>query len=257
MRIRPDVELANSSDAGCEREVNEDFFLYCEPDDDTDFAHRGRLLVVTDGMGGQSGGEVASRLAAEVVRDTFLASEEKDPRQILIEGFTRAHRAILCMAEEEPELKSMGTTCCAAILRKKKLYYGHTGDSRIYLLRNGAAEQLTEDHSLVAQMVREGLITVEQAKHHRRRNVIQQALGMDSDAVSGDFPSAPLELIANDVVLLCTDGLHGLVSGQEMVHALAGQSLSDACRELVALAKVRGGPDNITVQLLAVRQRIP
>ena len=253
MRIRPGVELTNGSDAGCERETNEDFFLYCEPDDDLEFARRGRLIVVTDGMGGENGGELASRVAAEAIRDTFLVSEETDPRQVLIEGFACGHAAILHLAEKMPELKGMGTTCCAGIVRDRKFYYGHAGDSRIYLLRDGVADQLTEDHSLVARIVREGLITEEQAKRHEQRNVITQALGVDLDSVPGEFPPDPLDLIVNDVVLFCTDGLHGMIEGEEMVRTLSGQSLSEARRELIALARIRGGPDNITLQMLAIR----
>jgi protein phosphatase len=248
------VELANASDTGCVRTGNEDYFLYMEPDDDAEFARRGRFMLIADGMGGRNGGEVASRLASEALRDHFRTAEETDPRRVLIEGFGLAHQAILSEAAAEPDLRGMGTTCCAAIFRDGKMYYGHVGDSRIYLLRNNGAQQLTEDHSLVARMVREGLITEEQAERHEQRNVITQALGIESDSLSGDFPVEPLELAVGDILLMSTDGLHGLVSGAEMALTARDQSLSGACRELVALAKVRGGPDNITIQMLAIRQ---
>jgi len=254
MRIRPDVELANASDVGCVRQGNEDYFLYNEPEDDAEFARRGRLMVVTDGMGGCSGGEVASHLAAEALRETFVTAEETNPRAVLIEGFQQAQRSILRQADAEPSLRGMGTTCCAAIVRGGKLYLGHVGDSRIYLLRNGEAQQLTEDHSLVNRMVREGLLSAEEAEHHEQRNILTQALGMETESLAGDFPAEPLELQTGEIILLCTDGLHGLVEGKEMALAVAGQSLTEACRELVALAKVRGGPDNITVQMLGIRQ---
>jgi PPM family protein phosphatase len=254
MRIRPDVELANASDLGCVRTGNEDYFLYIEPDDDDEFARRGRLLVVTDGMGGRSGGEVASRLVAETVRDVFLGADHDDPRQLLIEAFSKAHQAVVDLAAEEPELNGMGTTCCAAIFRHGQMYFGHVGDSRIYLIRDGQAEQLTEDHSLVARMVREGVLTPEQAERHEQRNVLTQALGVNSESLAGDFPATPLDLQLGDVVLVCTDGLHGLVDGAQMALILDHQPLADACKELVALAKVRGGPDNITVQMLGIRQ---
>ena len=254
MRIRPDVELANASDLGCVRTGNEDYFLYIEPDDDDEFARRGRLLVVTDGMGGRSGGEVASRLVAETVRDFFLDADYDDPRQLLIEAFSKAHQAVVDLAAEEPELNGMGTTCCAAIFRHGQMHFGHVGDSRIYLIRGGQAEQLTEDHSLVARMVREGVLTPEQAERHEQRNVLTQALGVNSESLAGDFPAKPLDLQVGDVILVCTDGLHGLVNGAQMALILEHQPLADACRELVALAKVRGGPDNITVQMLAIRR---
>ncbi len=254
MRIRPDVELANASDVGCARQNNEDYFLYSEPEDDAEFACRGRLIVVADGMGGLNGGEVASRLAAEALRDTFVAAGEPDPRAVLIEGFQHAQTSILREADGNLELRGMGTTCSAGVIREAKLYFGHVGDSRIYLLRDGEARQLTDDHSLVARMVREGLLSAEQAEHHEQRNILTQALGMDTDSLAGDFPIEPLELKANDTILLCTDGLHGLVRGREMALIAADQSLTEACRELVALAKVRGGPDNITIQMLRIRQ---
>jgi protein phosphatase len=254
MRIRDDVELANASDVGCSRLQNEDYFVYMELEDDAMFAQRGRLIVVSDGMGGRCGGEVASRIAAEAVRDAFADSSEANPRMVLIDGFQRAHWSILQRAAAEPDLRGMGTTCCAAIIRDGQLYYGHVGDSRIYLLRDGVAEQLTEDHSLVADMVRQGLLTPEQAEHHECRNVITQALGVESDSLAGDFPAQPRELKQGDIILLCTDGLHGLVESREFALAVANQSLAEACKELVALAKVRGGPDNITVQMLGIRQ---
>lgn len=254
MQIRPDVELTNASDAGCARTNNEDYFLYCEPEEEGEFQRRGRLAVVCDGMGGCNGGEVASHLAAETLRNVFLTSSESDPRQVLIEGFASAQRAIVFQAAEDSSLRGMGTTCSVAIVRGGKLYLGHIGDSRIYLIRDGEIQQLTEDHSLVARMVSEGLLTPEQAERHEKRNILTQALGMDSETVCADFPVEPLELKPNDAILLCSDGLHGLVSASEMALTLHDQPLRAACQELIALAKVRGGPDNVTLQILAIRE---
>lgn len=254
MQIRSDVELANISDVGCERTGNEDYFLYVEPEDDAEFAQRGRLILVADGMGGCAGGEVASRMAAETIRDVFLGEAESDSRSVLIAGFQAAHQAILNLASEVAELRGMGTTCCAAILKNGRLHYGHVGDSRIYLIRGGKAEALTEDHSLVARMVRDGLLSAEEAEQNSQRNVLTAALGMESESLTGDFPLQPLQLVAGDIILFCTDGLHGLVNGDEMALTTARQSLTEACKELVGWAKVRGGPDNITVQLLGVRR---
>jgi protein phosphatase len=254
VRVREDVELANISDVGCERTENEDYFLYIEPRDDSDFEQSGRLILVTDGMGGRNGGEVASRLAAEAIRDVFWERAGiDDSRSLLIAGFQAAHRAILEAAEESPELRGMGTTCCAGILKNGQLYCAHVGDSRIYLIRGGRAEALTEDHNVVARMLREGLLTAEEAQHHEKRNVLTAALGIDSESLAGDFPVEPIPLMPEDIILLCTDGLHGLVSDEELANTMAEQSLTEACRELVALAKARGGPDNITAQLLRVR----
>ena len=255
MWIREDVELTNISDVGCVRTHNEDFFLYMEPESDTEFAQRGRLIVLADGMGGLAGGEVASYVAAGAVRDVFLHGDAGDPREVLIEAFRIAHQAILDEAERQPELRGMGSTCCAVIYKPGgRLYYGHIGDSRIYLIRAGKARRLTEDHSLVARLVREGILSEEQAARDGRRNVLTAALGTDSSSLSADFPLEPLQLEREDIVLLCSDGLHGLLSDEEIGLTTLGQSLGDACRELVSRAKVRGGPDNITVQMLAVRR---
>jgi PPM family protein phosphatase len=254
MRIREDVELANISDVGCKREGNEDYFLYSEPEDDDEFARRGRLIVIADGMGGHNAGEVASRLAAEVIRDVYLHTEITDPRQVLIAAFQSAHQAIVELAESDPEMRGMGTTCCAAILRNGLLHYGHIGDSRIYLIRNGKPSLLTSDHTLVANLVRNGSISIEEAEQHPQRNVLTAALGLDSESLAGDFPIEALQLVPGDIILLSTDGLHGLVSAEEMAQASANQRLKDACEELVARAKVRGGHDNITVQMIGVRR---
>lgn len=255
MRIRDDVELTNISDVGCVRNQNEDYFLYMEPESDFEFARRGRLIVLADGMGGLAGGEVASSVAADAIRDVFLYGDPGDPRDILIEAFRTAHQAILDESDRQPELRGMGSTCCAAIYRSGgQLHYGHVGDSRIYLIRQGRAQRLTEDHSVVARMVREGILTEEQAARDGRRNVLTAALGIDSDSLLADFPIEPLQLEPDDIVLLCSDGLHGQVSDEEIGLTTQGQSLDEACRELVARAKVRGGPDNITVQMLAVRR---
>ena len=254
MRVRDDLELANASDAGCVRLGNEDYFLYYEPQDDSEFARRGRLIVITDGMGGRNAGEVASRAAAEVIRDLYLHEDSDDPREVLIAGFRAAHQAITELGAEHPEMQGMGTTCCAAILRNGFLHYGHVGDSRIYLIRDKQPKQLTADHSLVANLLRDGLITAEEAERHPKRNVLTAALGIDSDFLSADFPVEALQLIEGDVVLMSTDGLHGLVSAQEIALTISDLTLAQACRELVSKAKSRGGPDNITVQMMRIKQ---
>jgi protein phosphatase len=251
MQIRPDIELGNLTDVGCEREANEDYYIYFEPDGDRDFDSKGRLLVVADGMGGHNGGQTASRLATDCVRDTFLQSCG-DPHTTLVEAFSRAQQAILQQAAADPDLDGMGTTCTAAILRRGQLDYGHIGDSRLYLLRDGSLSQLTEDHSYVHQLVKSGVLTPEEAQDHEQRNVLTAALGMRSSTVAADFSPSPIPLQAGDIVLLCSDGLHGLVSSSELLQIAGQQPPSDACKSLVSLTRQRGAPDNITVQILRV-----
>ncbi len=254
MMIRPDVEMANISDVGCVRTVNEDYFLYCEPQDDGEFAKRGRLLLIADGMGGHNGGETASRMAAQIVRDAFLHSDVSDPEALLIDAFTESHQSILQHALRSSELAGMGTTCTAAILRGARLTVGHIGDCRLYLIREGAARPLTDDHTVAGHLLKSGLINAEQARVHENRNVLTSALGAECASPAADFINVPTPLRMGDVLLLCSDGLHGLVQEREMASTTHEFELRDAVRRLVNLAKTRGGPDNITLQLLKIRE---
>ena len=251
MFLRPGLELANLSDVGRQREQNEDYFCYVEPASDEDFRRLGRLAIVADGMGGHEGGQVASGIAIETVRDVYLAHLDNDPSEALLTAFQDAHAAIQAYAREHPELRGMGTTCTAVALRDRDLFYGHVGDSRLYLIRDSGISQVTDDHSLVGRLLREGQITPQEAAVHPERNVLTAALGMDS-AVPGDFSEAPVPLYPNDILLICTDGLHGLVTDNEMHHMASNHPPSEACRELVRMANDRGGFDNITVQILKV-----
>jgi serine/threonine protein phosphatase PrpC len=251
MLLRPGLELANLSDVGRQREQNEDYFCYVEPASEEDFKRIGRLAVVADGMGGHVGGQVASSIAIETVRDVYLTHTSVDPSEALLTAFQDAHAAIQAHAREHPELHGMGTTCTAAVLRDRVLYYGHVGESRLFLSRDLDISHVTDDHSVVGRLLREGQITPEQAAVHPDKNVLTAALGMDS-AVPGDFSEIPVPLNPNDILLLCTDGLHGLVCDQEMHQVALNNPPTEACRELVRMANERGGFDNITVQILKV-----
>lgn len=252
MPVRSDVELANLTDVGCEREQNEDYYGYFEPESDGEFYSKGRLLAIADGMGGHAGGYAASGLAIETLREIFLSAETSEPEATLIEAFVQAQQRILVAGADFPELEGMGTTCTAAIVKGRHLMYGHIGDSRLYLVRNRKVEQLTEDHSLVNELVRNGVLTAEEAATHEKRNVLTAALGMRSEEVRADFSPEPLQLEIGDVLVLTSDGLHGLVAAEEIGETVSSQPTSDACRALVNLAKQRGGPDNITIQLLKI-----
>jgi serine/threonine protein phosphatase PrpC len=252
MQIRPGIDIANLTDPGCVRTVNEDYYCFTEPESDEQFHRRGRLLVVADGMGGHVGGQVASGIAVDSLREVFLNSAADDPTDLLVEGFSRAQRSILDKAAQSPELKGMGTTCTAAIIHHGHLIYGHIGDSRLYLIRHGQPSQVTEDHSLVNRLLKSGTITPEQAAVHQDRNVLTAALGMPSDEMAAEFSEKPIPLEAGDGLVLASDGLHGLVNPDEIREAVEKESPYQACRTMVELAKRRGGPDNITVQILRI-----
>jgi serine/threonine protein phosphatase PrpC len=251
MVLRPGLELANLSDVGLQREQNEDYFCYAEPASEEDFRRIGRLAVVADGMGGHEGGQVASGIAIETVRDVYLTHPGDNPGEALLTAFQDAHAAIQAYAREHPELRGMGTTCTAVAMRGRELFYGHVGDSRLYLIRDSGISQVTDDHSLVGRLLRDGQITSEEATVHPDKNVLTAALGMDS-AVPGDFSEVPVPLYPNDILLICTDGLHGPVNDEELRQVALASSPREACRELVRMANDRGGFDNITVQILKV-----
>ncbi len=135
MQIRPGIELASLSDVGCQRENNEDRYLYWEPESDEQFEHKGRLAMVADGMGGHEGGQEASRIAAEAVEDVYSHASDGAPQELLLAGFKAAHERIQEHASQHPALHGMGTTATAIALLRDQLYYAHIGDSRLYLVR--------------------------------------------------------------------------------------------------------------------------
>ncbi len=250
MRIRSGVELANLTDVGLQRENNEDYYGYWESDSDEEFQRKGRLAIVADGMGGHEGGEEASHLAVETVRKAYRESAG-DPQDALLAGFQSAHELIQEHAREHSQLSGMGTTCTAIALADAYLCYAHVGDSRLYLVRNGSLTCLTTDHSHVTDLVNAGIIRPQDAENHPDRHVLSRALGVGDD-LQLDVSHDPIPMLAGDVLLLCTDGLWSLLHEQELLGPLENLSPTDACRELVRLAKERGAPDNITLQILKV-----
>jgi protein phosphatase len=249
MRVRPGIELAGLSDVGCQRANNEDRYSYWEPADDQDFPLKGRLAIVADGMGGYEGGQEASRIAAEVIEEVYAAEVAGDPRSWLLAGFQTAHNRIQEYAANYPDLHGMGTTCTAIALLDHRLYYAHVGDSRLYLVRSSSIARLTHDHSYVTRLVDNGIIRAEEAESHPQRHILTAALGA-GNSVSPDSPPEPIPLASGDELVLCTDGLWGLLSDPEILEIATGKSVGDISRLLVQTAKERGGPDNITVQVL-------
>jgi protein phosphatase len=251
MQIRPGIEMASLSDVGCQRENNEDSLSYWEPQTEAEFRQKGRLAVVADGMGGYEGGQEASRLAVETVQDVFDQEPAADPRGALLKGFKTAHERIRKYADEHPQFQGMGTTCTALALNDLHLYFAHVGDSRLYLVRGNTILRLTRDHSYVGKLVESGVLRSEEAERHPQRHILTAALGAGSE-VEAEAPASPLRLEAGDALVLCTDGLWSLVHEVEILEIVAGRVASAACEELVKLARERGGPDNITVQILRV-----
>jgi protein phosphatase len=256
MKVRTGIEVSSQSDIGCVRTNNEDSFGYWEPEDDQQFLRKGRLAVVADGMGGYEGGQEASRLAVEALVAVYRDFGGDNPQDALIEALQTAHERIRQYSFAHPELRGMGTTCtAAAIVRGAQydaLYYVHVGDTRLYLIRDGQITRVTRDHSYVGRLVEAGMISQEEAEHHPQRNILTAALGTNPDLIM-DSPGHPEPLRPEDVLLICSDGLWGLVRDAEILDVVENKSAEQAGRELIELARERGGPDNITVEILRLR----
>jgi protein phosphatase len=237
------VRVAQLSDVGRVRTENQDFSILSSVEDEVDLG-KGRLMVVADGMGGHRGGATASRMAGTIIKDEYYRDPDTDVVASLKRALEKANAKIFGESQVNPDLRGMGTTCSALVIRDRMAYFAHVGDSRIYRVRNGEITQLTDDHSLVASMVREGLLTDEEAEVHPRRNVLQRSMGV-GEVVEIDT-AGEQEIEIGDIYILCSDGLHGLVKSSEMVE-IARLPIADAVKEFVNRALDRGAPDNVTV----------
>lgn len=246
------VRAALRTDVGLVRSENQDFGTYTTASEERSSQTHGRLMIVADGMGGHRGGATASRLAAEVVKSHFLATGTEDIAEALREALFRANARIYSESQANPDLRGMGTTTSALAVRGEQGWFAHVGDSRIYLVRGNEIRQLTDDHSLVASMVREGLLTAKEAESHPRRNVLQRSMGVAED-VEIDV-RGPIDVLEGDTFILCSDGLHGLVKEEELIE-VAAMPIESAADEYVRRALARGAPDNVTV-IVARAERV-
>lgn len=237
--------VVGKTDVGRKRAANEDSMSNA-------ITQNGLVALVCDGMGGHVGGAVASKIAVAAIVENLNSVYYEDPKIAIGESIDRANQAILQRAKEQPELSGMGSTCVMLLVRNGKVYIGHVGDSRIYLVRSKRIKQLTKDHSFVQMLVDCGDITPEEAEHHSRKNEITNALGIPNMApatVAGDA----IVPEAGDCFVLCSDGLSGMVSNDAICKIIGKQaemSAQDRVDRLVDMANANGGLDNITVQLV-------
>ncbi len=232
------LEMSGATHPGQVRPHNEDDFAI-EPE-------RG-LAVLADGMGGHQAGEVAAEIAVRTVTERLPASTD-DPAGRLVEAVLEANRRVLETAAARPECRGMGATLVALWCRDGRFYATHLGDSRLYRLRGGVLEQLTEDHSLVQEMVRSGMLTEAEAQASFNKNLITQALGIEPEVRPRVLEG---ELADGDLFLLCSDGLSDFVDDGRIAETLAaGGGLEATAGRLVDLANEAGGADNITVVLV-------
>lgn len=242
------IVTAALSDVGKRRSGNEDSYAVWSAERAGGTHPADHLLVVCDGMGGTVAGEVASRMAVDAVVRAFEGSTATDPAVALTDAVHAANDDIWDHAQERPDLKGMGTTCTAIAIRGDEVTIGHVGDSRAYLVRGREIHQLTQDHSLVAQLVARHELTAEQAKHDPRRNVVTRSVGV-GPAVEADIVTLHEPLRPGDTLLICSDGLHGPLEDDDLARAVMSGTLDDAARTLIRMANDRGGPDNITAVL--------
>src|SRR6185295_2136312 len=247
---------AVASDPGLRRETNED--AYCTR---TDLG----LYLVADGMGGHAAGEVASKLASQVIETFINDTREADVNTTwpfpydatisldgnrLVAAFRLSNRRITAAMADDEALRGMAPTAAAVLLNKGKPVVAHVGDSRVYLWRGGALTQVTQDHSWVTEQVRAGVLTEADARHHPWRHVVTRALS------GGDDPEVDvreLDVKAGDRILLCSDGLSGVVPPDRVAGIIGRQvPLEQTCQDLIDAANEAGGPDNITVAMLQV-----
>ena len=225
------------SDKGLKREGNQDAFLVED---------RLGLFIVADGVGGHFGGEVASALAVETVREVVShpKATEFRPRDVLAQAYEEASHRIYDRATQEPKLNGMGTTMVLAYVRENKIYIANVGDSRAYLYRKPFLWQITEDHSLINEQIRLGMMTEEQARKLIGKNVITRSVGFERDV----FPDLlEREISSGDVYLFCSDGLSGMVPDNEICNLLNLNSMEKATAMLIQKALDHGGDDNVTL----------
>ncbi|HEY6351787.1 MAG TPA: Stp1/IreP family PP2C-type Ser/Thr phosphatase [Candidatus Angelobacter sp.] len=252
------VEVAGKSDVGCVRTNNEDNFGY---------DLRYGIFVVCDGMGGQAAGEVASKLGVDVLLTYFHHAAEAGEYQQVgapLDGLSRdglalasairlANRTIYETGKQQTSNAGMGSTVVAALVKGNALSIANVGDSRIYLIRQGVIQQLTQDHSLVMEQVRRGYLTLEQAERSEMQNIILKALGSEENV---DPDVEDLVVLSGDILLLCSDGLTKYLRDPEILQSVSSAAtLDQACNALIQTAKDRGGDDNVTSLLLRVVER--
>jgi protein phosphatase len=234
------AEYAGASDTGRKRRRNEDSYVLAPP-----------IFAVADGMGGAQAGEIASRLAAAALEETDPGAKSGAERvtSLIQEANRRVHQRAIA----DPATSGMGTTMTVALVEGTRVTFGHVGDSRAYRYRDGAIEQITEDHSLVNELLKSGKLSPEEADSHPQRSVITRAVGTDPDV---DVDSFTIDAEVGDVFLICSDGLTDMVDDEDIRSVLEKfhNDLDRATKSLVSAANRGGGEDNITVVAFAISE---
>ena len=240
------IKAYAKSDVGKVREMNQDYYYISNSLDEV------QLYILADGMGGYNGGEIASKIAVETAKNYIennFKEIEKDRDsiiQLLGSSMEYANMVVYEKSQEKPELHGMGTTLEICLIYNNKVYIGHIGDSRIYRIRKEFIRKLTQDHSYVQKLVKEGKITKEQAEVHPQKNMLTRALGcnafVEPDVMVKGF-------LKDDILVMCSDGLTNMVK-TEIIYQEASKNIEQAPKELVRIANETGGKDNVTVVII-------
>ena len=245
------LDLATLTDVGMRRSINQDSHVVVLASDQESWTHRGHVFIVADGMGAHAAGELASKLAVDNIPHTYYKLAEMPAPAAIEKSIVEANALIHRRGQADSEFQGMGTTCSSLVVLPQGVICGHVGDSRVYRLRGNKLEQLSFDHSLVWEMAAAGKLDDDDVPSYIPKNVITRSLGPNAQVqvdVEGPFPIAP-----GDRFLLCSDGLTGPVKDRELGVILGTLPLQDAVQTLVDLANLRGGPDNITVIAMQVK----
>jgi PPM family protein phosphatase len=237
--LRHDIAL--QTDIGRKRPHNEDSMVSVVPDDPRILEKKGALFVVADGMGGHAKGEVASDMAVKIVNAAYYEDEDEDIASSLARAVKQANSMIHHLSVQEES--GMGTTCIACVLLGDTVFIANVGDSRAYIVRTGLLRQVSQDHSWVAEQVRAGILTREQARTHERRNVIYRSLGCCAEVEVDIFTE---QVQDGDVLVLCTDGLSEVIDEDELCSIVEQYASQESVTRLIERANECGGPDNIT-----------
>ncbi len=243
------LSVAQRTDVGRKRLHNEDSVAHIVPKDPVIMARKGALFIVADGMGGHAAGEVASEIAVNTVCNAYYQDADEDVGSALERAIKSANSLIYQRASESSTQQGMGTTCIAAVLRDTSAYIANVGDSRAYLVRDGQIRQISQDHSWVAEQVRTGSLTMDQARNHSMRNMITRSLGFFADIEVDVFTEPVLE---GDTLLLCSDGLSGMVNDQEIQQIIEQYAPQECVYRLIDRANEQGGIDNITALIIRI-----
>lgn len=237
------MNISALTDVGLVRDNNEDSFYKSK---DCNFP----LFIVADGMGGHKAGETASKMAVEIIKNNFIQNKsklttEKSITKHITQAIKIANKEIFNYSNKDKLCSGMGTTITLAYILNEKIYIGHVGDSRAYRIRDNDIIQLTEDHSLVHELVKSGSITIEEGKVHPQRNMITRAVGTSTE-IEVDLITE--EFLKDDIFIICSDGLTNMITDQEIKKSFKNKVLlNEACIDLVNKAKDNGGKDNITI----------